>query len=104
MKLSKNHTGYTHQWRNNFAIRFKGLFQASVDSFDEYLKASSLGFKCFYVKHESLEDPQNFIHCQASVEMNNKTNCNTCNLCNGSKADIVINAHGNTKNRVLLKV
>ena len=35
----------------------------------------------------------------ASVEMNNKTNCNTCNLCNGSKADIVINAHGNTKNR-----
>ena len=76
--VCKNHTGYTHQWRNNFAIRFKGLLQASVDSFEEYLKASSLGFKCFYVKHESLEDPKNFVHCMASVEKGNKTNCNTC--------------------------
>ena len=68
------------------------------------LKASSLGFKCFYVKHESVKEPDNFIHCQASVEKGNKTNCNTCNLCDGSKADIVINAHGNTKNRVLVGV
>ena len=102
--VCKNHTGYTHQWSNYFGIRFKGLFQASVDSFDEYLKASSLGFKCFYVKHESIEDPKNFIHCMASIEKGKKTNCNTCNLCDGSKADIVINAHGNTKNNVLLNV
>ena len=102
--VCKNHTGYTHQWTNNFAIRFKGLFMASVDSFEEYLKASSLGFKCFYVKHESVKDPKNFIHCPASVERDQKTSCNLCNMCNGDKADIVINAHGNTKNRVLLKV
>jgi len=102
--VCKNHTGYTHQWSNNFAIRFKGLFMASVDSFEEYLKASSLGFKCFYVKHESVEDPKNFIHCPASIERDQKTSCNLCNMCNGNKADIVINAHGNTKNRVLLKV
>ena len=102
--VCKNHTGYTHQWSNEFAIRFKGLLQASVDSFDEYLKASSLGFKCFYVKHESIKEPDNFIHCMASVEKGNKTNCNTCNLCDGSKADIVINAHGNTKNNVLVEV
>ena len=101
--VCKNHTGYTHQWTNNFAIRFKGLFMASVDSFEEYLKASSLGFKCFYVKHESVKDPKNFIHCPASVERDQKTSCNLCNMCNGDKADIVINAHGNTKNRVLLK-
>ena len=104
IEVSKNHTGYTHQWKNQFAIRFKGLLQASVDSFDEYLKASSLGFKCFYVKHESVEDPDNFIHCMASIEKGNKTNCNTCNLCDGSKADVVINAHGNTKNNVLVGV
>ena len=100
--VCKNHTGYTHQWKNEFAIRFKGLFMASVDSFDEYLKANSLGFKCFYVKHESIEDPKNFIHCPASIERDQKTSCNLCNMCNGDKADIVINAHGNTKNRVLL--
>ena len=100
--VCKNHTGYTHQWSNNFAIRFKGLFMASVDNFEEYLKASNLGFKCFYVKHESLKDPDNFIHCMASTEKGKKTNCNICNLCNGNKSDVVINAHGNTKNRVLL--
>ena len=100
--VCKNHTGYTHQWNNYFAIRFKGLFMASVDSFEEYLKASSLGFKCFYVKHESIEDPKNFIHCMASEERNKKTDCNTCSLCSGNKVDVIINAHGNTKNRVLL--
>ena len=100
--VCKNHTGYTHQWSNEFAIRFKGLFMASVDSFEEYLKASSIGFKCFYVKHESVEDPKKFIHCPASIERDQKTSCNLCNMCNGDKADIVINAHGNTKNRVLL--
>ena len=63
IEVSKNHTGYTHQWINKFALPYKGLFQASVDSFDEYLKANSLGFKCFYVKHESVKDPKNFIHC-----------------------------------------
>ncbi len=89
---------------NKFALPYVGLFQASVDSFDEYLKASSLGFKCFYVKHESVKDPDNFIHCMASIEKGNKSNCNTCNLCDGSKADVVINAHGNTKNNVLVKV
>ena len=50
------------------------------------------------------QEPDNFIHCMASVEKGNKTNCNICNLCNGSKADIVINAHGNTKNNVLVGV
>ena len=104
LDVCKNHTGYTHQWSNYFASRFKGLFMASVDSFEEYLKASSLGFKCFYVKHESVKEPDNFIHCMASIEKGKKTNCNICNLCNGNKSDIVINAHGNTKNRVLLNV
>jgi len=100
--VCKNHTGYTHQWKNHFGIRFKGLFMASVDSFEEYLKASSLGFKCFYVKHESVKDPDNFVHCMASIEKGKKINCNVCNLCNGNKSDVVINAHGNTKNNVLL--
>ena len=104
IEVSSNHTGYTHQWINKFALPYKGLFMASVDSFEEYLKASSLGFKCFYVKHESVKDPKNFIHCLASEEKGKKTDCNTCSLCSGNKVDVVINAHGNTKNNVLVGV
>jgi len=102
IKVAKNHTGYTHMWRNTFALPYKGLFQASVDSFQEYLQASSLGFNCFLVKHESVNDPKGFIHCPASVESGQKTSCNICSLCDGNTGNVVINAHGNTKNNVLL--
>ena len=50
LDVCKNHTGYTHQWREDFAQQYKGIVQASCDSFQDYLVASGLGFKCFYVK------------------------------------------------------
>ena len=105
LDVCKNHTGYTHQWRSNFAQQYKGIVQASCDSFQDYLLASGLGFKCFYVKHKDTKiDKKLFINCPASIEMGQKSECSICSLCSGSKKDVVINAHGSTAKYVALEV
>jgi len=104
LKVCKNHTGYTHQWRSNFAQQYKGIVQASCDSFNDYLLASGLGFKCFYVKHKDTKvDKKLFINCGASIEAGQKTSCSLCSLCDGNSRDIVINAHGSTAKYVLVE-
>jgi len=100
LKNVRTHTGYTHQWREDYAQGLKGICQASCDGFEDYEKADAKGWKCFLVKHESVSDPKGFIHCMASTERGQKTNCSICSLCSGSKANVVINAHGSTANRV----
>ena len=70
----------------------------------DYLLASGLGFKCFYVKHKDTKiDKKLFINCPASIEMGQKTSCSLCSLCSGSKRDVVINAHGSTSKYVLVE-
>ena len=105
LDVAKNHTGYSHQWRSNFAQEYKGIVQASCDSFQDYLLASGLGFKCFYVKHKDTKiDKKLFINCPASIEAGQKTSCSLCSLCSGSKRDVVINAHGSTAKYVAVEV
>ena len=88
---AESHTGYTHQWREDFAQPFKGYFMASVDTFADYLDASAHGWKCFHVV------PKNNIGqgklCPATVE-NSQAQCITCRLCSGDKSDIFVVAHG----------
>jgi len=90
-ECAESHTGYTHQWREDFAQPFKGYFMASVDTFPEYLDASAHGWKCFNVV------PKNNIGqgklCPATVE-NSQAQCITCRLCSGDKSDIFVVAHG----------
>ena len=104
LKNTRNHTGYTHQWREAFAQEFKGIVQASCEDVVDKLEANFHDWKTFLVKHESVKDPADSVHCMASIEKGQKTNCATCGLCSGSKADVVINAHGATANRVLMEV
>ena len=101
---ARTHTGYTHQWRESFAQEFKGIVQASCEDVVDKLEANFHDWKTFLVKHESVNDPADSVHCMASIEKGQKTNCATCGLCSGSKADVVINAHGATANRVLMEV
>jgi hypothetical protein len=89
------HTGYTHQWREEFSQAFKGLFQASCDGFADYLEASSKGWKTFTVvpKHTSITKNSYAKQCPATVE-NSVAQCATCKLCDGNRADIYVHAHG----------
>jgi len=86
------HTGYTHQWRNEFASPFKGIFQASCDGFTDYLDATAHGWKTFTVVHKSAQ--VNYAkQCPATVE-NSVAQCTTCRLCDGARTDIFVAAHG----------
>ena len=100
LKNAKNHTGYTHQWKEDFAQAYKGICQASCDGLLDYVEASSHGWKCFRVKHKDSPTPKGAINCPASIEQGQSTQCSMCSLCDGATADIYINAHGNTANRV----
>jgi len=86
------HTGYTHQWREEFAQHFKGIFQASCDGFDDYLEATAHGWKTFTVVSKN-QTPNYAKQCPATVE-NSSAQCITCKLCDGAKSNIYVNAHG----------
>ena len=88
---AKSHTGYTHQWREQFASPFKGYFMASVDTFADYLNASAHGWKCFNVAPKDTTGRGKL--CPATVE-NSEAQCITCRLCDGAKTDIWVEAHG----------
>jgi cytochrome c553 len=96
-----NHTGYTHQWRSEFAQGFIGIVQASCDGFVDFMEASTAGWKCFLVKPANVDAPKGTAHCAASVEKGQKTTCSACHLCDGSSAHIVINAHGKSGAKVV---
>ena len=90
-QLAADHTGFTHQWREQFAQVYRGDFMASVDSFADYLDASAHGWKCYYVAPKGQQGHGK--QCPATVE-NSAAQCITCRLCNGMKQDIYVEAHG----------
>jgi hypothetical protein len=65
---------------------------ASCDSTDEYIKAKSLGWKCFRIRmSDDFHVAANRLNynefvCPASNEAGNKTSCNKCKACMGLKA------------------
>ena len=89
---AQGHTGYTHQWRSEFAQVFKGIFQASCDGFQDYLDATAHGWKTFTVVHKNAT-PNYAKQCPATVE-NSAAQCATCKLCDGARVDVFVNAHG----------
>jgi hypothetical protein len=95
----RTHTAYTHQWRQPWAQHFKGIAQASCDGFADYLEATANGWHTYLVIPPGTDDPAGTVHCAASTEKGNKTNCARCSLCDGNSANVVIYAHGRSKNR-----
>ena len=96
-KKIKNHTGYTHQWRADFAQFYKGFFQASCDGLQDYLEASAHGWKTFAVAPVGETLPGKL--CPATVD-NSQSQCITCRLCDGAKENIYVEAHGTGKNYI----
>ena len=91
-RVAVAHTGYTHQWRYEWASAFKGVFMASCDSFADYMDASSVGWKTFAVVAKGAT-PYSGKLCPATAP-NSVAQCNTCKLCDGAKTDIFVEAHG----------
>ena len=87
-----SHTGYTHQWREPFAQWCKGYFMASCDGLDDYLNASAHGWQTFAVIPKKSVAYSGKL-CPATVPKSQAT-CSTCTLCNGSKTDVYVEAHG----------
>ena len=91
-KHAAGHTGYTHQWREEFAAPFKGVFMASCDGFNDYIDASLNGWMTFNVVPKGYK-PSNIKLCPATVTDSQAT-CATCSLCDGAKTSIYVEAHG----------
>lgn len=90
--IADGHTGYTHQWRHDWAQWARGFFQASCDSFADYLDASDAGWRTFAVVPQGAT-PYSGKLCPATAE-NSQAQCLTCRLCDGAKQDIFVEAHG----------
>jgi hypothetical protein len=90
--IADAHTGFTHQWAAPWAQWAVGLFQASCDSFADYLAASAAGWKTFAVVPVG-DAAFSGKQCPATVD-NSQAKCITCSLCNGAKTDIFVEAHG----------
>lgn len=92
-------TGYTHAWRNRPDLA--PFVMASADSVDDYEHARALGFRTFRTRLDSQALLPGEIACPASDEMNHRTTCDRCSLCDGSRQldkrkSIAIIVHGAT--------
>ena len=97
--LAAFHTGYTHQWRHSFAKQHLGTLQASTDGLLEKDEATRLGWKTFTVVSKQSTLAMYANQCPATVE-HSEAKCSTCQLCNGSKSHIWVNAHGPSANLI----
>ncbi len=96
-------TGYTHQWRGFPELR--PFCMASVGSDAELREAIVAGWRAYRVRgpEEPLERGE--IACPASAEMDHRTTCDACGLCNGKtgegdrRRNIAIIDHGPTAAR-----
>lgn len=80
-------TGYTHQWARPAARALQGLCMASCETEAQALAATAQGWRVFLTrpKGSAGELPAGFISCPASAEAGNRTTCERCGLCNGSR-------------------
>lgn len=90
--IADGHTGYSHQWHEPWAQWARGLFQASCDSFADYLAASAAGWRTFAVVPQGAASFSGKL-CPATAP-DSQAQCLTCRLCDGTKTDIYVEAHG----------
>lgn len=82
---ASSYTGYTHQWKKNWAQKYSTRFMASTHSQFEADVATRLGYRSFIATDNGqYADVDKGIACPASKEMNYISNCAKCGLCSGS--------------------
>lgn len=97
-------TGYTHQWREGFALA--DLVMASADSDRDVRDAAVMGYRSFHVLAADRPRPPGYMHCPASHERGNRRTCDACASCSGSAkgrptAHVQIVAHGTARTHAL---
>ena len=80
--LSKSWTGYTHQWKKEWAGDYGKFFMASTHNQAESRVARGVNYRSFIATKDGSEDA---VGCPASKEMGFKTNCAKCGLCSGTE-------------------
>ena len=91
VKVSKSHTGYSHQWAKK--PEFASYFMASTHSEGQSKIAEKMGFRSFIASDKPIA---NAVVCPASKEAGFKSTCEKCGLCSGDrkgKKNIVIIEH-----------
>ena len=79
-------TGYTHQWARPAAAGLKGLCMASCETEAQAALAMAQGWRVFLTRPKgATAAPQGFTTCPASREAGERTSCDRCGLCNGSR-------------------
>ena len=94
LEHAKGWTGYTHQWRKDWAGGLKGIVMASCDSLGDQYDAQAVGWRTFRVRSDD-EIASDEIQCPEA-----RVSCEECGLCCGNhrKArNISIKAHGTGK-------
>jgi hypothetical protein len=91
-------TGYTHQWRQGFALA--DLVMASCDSDADSRDAAQLGYRSFRVVPEGAPRMPGHLRCPASAERGHATTCARCRQCDGTRNNpgrpsVQIAIHGN---------
>jgi hypothetical protein len=105
---AKGWTGYTHQWRTFPWLR--DYCQASCDNAQDVRDAKADGWHVFAIvpRDTNRRDYQRetgamFMDCPA-VTGRKSTTCSACGLCNGRRADIIIDAHGAGASKLVTEV
>jgi hypothetical protein len=108
-EVSDGWTGYTHQWRRPEYRAYRHYFMASCETAEDYMQAIRAGWRTFRVRTADQPLMAHEIACPASDEMQHRTTCENCRLCDGStgandaRKDIAIIVHGRgSKNFVSL--
>jgi hypothetical protein len=80
VRISKSHTGYTHQWNKDAAIPYAKYLMASTHNVFETMIAQNRGFRAF---QSSKDKDAKMPVCPASKEMGYKLTCVECRACDG---------------------
>lgn len=94
---TQGNTGYTHQIHHkNFDHRIATICQISADTEKQAITAWRKGYKTFRVKTPNMRRLEGEITC---VNTTHNISCLDCGLCDGKRANVVIDVHGRSAKR-----
>lgn len=102
LAVADSWTGYTHQWRHEWAADYRSVCMASVGSLVELCDAESAGWRAYIAESTvgSIRADRAIGRCPASAEQGHRMQCADCMACNGCaitgrrRAHMAIVIHG----------